>query len=230
MSSEGEHKAAAPEVNPAAAAAQPHPLERQSSDKGLEPDREVDLRKAHARIRYGGLSSQAPASGHSIKKHYFDSADKKVDGVLQSGDGIHKKPAGKTHILLVEDVAISQRVARVALSRARYKVDLATDGETAVEKFKKTAYTVVLMDIHLPKMNGVEATSLIRAFEKETGRYPAVIFALSGSIEPQDMEAYKSVGMNGCIAKGNVLADAVREALTEYDKDPEKFVVRVNLQ
>lgn len=206
-------------------------LERQSSDKGLEPEQDVDLRKAHAKIKYGGLSAQS--SGHSIKKHpYFDSTDKKVEGVLASGDGSGpaKKPSGKTHILLVEDVAISQRVARVALSRARYKVDLATDGETAVEKFKKTPYTVVLMDIHLPKMNGVEATEKIRAFEKEAGRYPAVVFALSGSIEPADMEAYKSVGMNGCIAKGNVLADAVREALAQHEKDPEKFVVRVDLK
>ena len=54
--------------------------------------------------------------------------------------------------LLVEDVRVSQRIAQQALTRAHYKVDVASDGETSVEKFKQHMETlrIVLMDINLP--------------------------------------------------------------------------------
>ncbi len=128
-------------------------------------------------------------------------------------------------MLLVEDVRVSQRVASMALSRARYRVDVAMDGVDAVAKFKTGNYDVVLMDIQMPGMDGVEATRLIRQWEAEMKIPRSIIFGLTGSVEDADLVRYRSVQMDGCIAKGNVLVSAVKEALTALEEDPHKFVL-----
>ena len=78
--------------------------------------------------------------------------------------------AKRPDLLLVEDVRVSQRIGEAALRRAHYKVALASDGQAAVDSFKmyQDSLEVVLMDIHMPGMNGIEATELIRQFEAET--------------------------------------------------------------
>lgn len=178
--------------------------------------------------KFGRLAANAPNVTVSGRK-YFDSADRKIDGVL-TADKPPSSPkrfdkSGKPSVLLVEDVKVSQRVARAALSKARYRVDLATDGNNAVEKFQKEHYEVILMDIQLPKMNGIDATIKIREIEKEEKRPPTVIFGLTGSVTDDALKTYEAAGMNGCIAKGNVLTEAVKDALEQHEADPTKFVV-----
>jgi hypothetical protein len=89
--------------------------------------------------------------------------------------------AKRPDLLLVEDVRVSQRIGEAALRRAHYKVTLASDGQAAVDSFKmyQDSLEVVLMDIHMPGMNGIEATELIRQFEAET-----VILTLVGLFFP----------------------------------------------
>jgi CheY-like chemotaxis protein len=128
-------------------------------------------------------------------------------------------------VLLVEDVRVSQRIARVALARARFRVDVAENGEEAVDKFQKGKFDVILMDIQLPKMNGIEATIKIREIEKKESRSPVIIFGLTGSLSESDLAAYRAAGMQGCIGKGSVLESAVPEALDEYEKKPNEFVI-----
>jgi len=129
--------------------------------------------------------------------------------------------------LLVEDVRVSQRIAQMALKRAKHTVDVAASGEEAVEKFKShsSSLQLVLMDIMLPKMNGCEATKLIRAFEKETGMKPTTILGLTGNVSDEDLKRYKEADMNGCIAKGELLAVAVKDALEVLQQTPDRFVV-----
>lgn len=148
-----------------------------------------------------------------------------------SPHGLHQSnpKSGRTNVLLVEDVRVSQKVAQVALQKHRYKVDVANDGQDAVDRYQGGEYHIILMDINLPKMNGVDATIKIRDIEQKENRPKALIFGLTGSLSQEDLGKYKQVGMNGCIAKGNVLADALKEALDEHEKHPDQFVVsRVN--
>jgi CheY-like chemotaxis protein len=106
--------------------------------------------------------------------------------------------------LLVEDVRVSQRIASAALTRAHYKVDVASDGETAIEKYKQHAQTlkVVLMDIHLPGISGIEATQRIRQYEQSIGiSPPCLVYGLTGNVESDNLRLYQSAGMNGCITQ-----------------------------
>jgi len=129
-----------------------------------------------------------------------------------------------TDILLVEDVKISQRIATVALSKARYKVDVASSGAEAVSKYQQNPTRVVLMDIQLtPEMNGIVATRKIRDWEQETKRPPALIFGLTGSVEEDNLKEYQKAGMNGCIIKGKLLVSAVTEAIHKTAQNPNEF-------
>jgi len=80
---------------------------------------------------------------------------------------------------------------------------------------KKKEYDLILMDVKLPTMNGVEATKAIRAHEGELKRKSAVIFGLTGSTDEEDLKAYELAGMDGCIEKGCVLTQAIGYALSK---------------
>lgn len=127
--------------------------------------------------------------------------------------------------LLVDDVKVTQRVTSVALHQAGFACDLADDGEAAVELTKKMPYHVILMDVQLPKLDGVEATKLIRSFERENpNRIPSIIFGLTGSCKEEDLDRYNDAGMDGCIEKGCIVSRAMHEALAMKKENPDEFI------
>jgi CheY-like chemotaxis protein len=65
-------------------------------------------------------------------------------------------------ILLVDDNPVNLKVASIMLKRLGHQTDLATNGIEAIEAFEDQSYDIVLMDIQMPKMNGLEATKIIR--------------------------------------------------------------------
>lgn len=126
--------------------------------------------------------------------------------------------------LLVEDNSVSVKVVQLSLRNQKLNVTTVCDGESAVEKFKKDSFKLVLMDIQLPKMNGVEATRLIRQFEQETRREPCLIFAVTGNCKPEELATYKEAGLNGCIAKGKLLVQSLRTACIAMIQNKAEFV------
>ena len=82
-------------------------------------------------------------------------------------------------ILLVEDYPTNQQVAMRHLSAAGYQVDVAENGEQAVEAFKHKTYNLILMDIQMPVLDGYEATREIRNWEKK-------LKAQSSKLKPKD--------------------------------------------
>jgi CheY-like chemotaxis protein len=103
-------------------------------------------------------------------------------------------------ILLVEDNNVNQRLASHLLALQGYEVVLANDGRQAVARTEREAFDLVLMDVQMPEMDGLEATACIRAREKGgTRRLPIVAmtaFAMKG-----DRERCLAAGMDGYIAK-----------------------------
>ncbi len=105
-------------------------------------------------------------------------------------------------ILLVEDNLINQKVALFNLKKLGHKVDLAENGKIAVEKYKQNSYDLILMDVLMPVMDGVEATHKIREFEKEKSvDTPIQIIAMTASALKGERERLIGEGMNDYISK-----------------------------
>lgn len=105
-------------------------------------------------------------------------------------------------VLLAEDNGINQRIASLIFTRMGMQFDVASNGKDAVELVKKKNYDIILMDIKMPVMNGLDATREIRAFEKESGvDVPAYIVALTASEVLESRKVCTEAGMDEFMEK-----------------------------
>lgn len=102
-------------------------------------------------------------------------------------------------ILLVEDNPINQKVAVAVLKKEGYRVDAVENGFLAVEAAGQNNYDLILMDVQMPEMDGVEATRLIR--EKEGGKRRSVIIAMTANVMSEDKDRCLEAGMDDYISK-----------------------------
>ena len=107
--------------------------------------------------------------------------------------------AGGLRVLLVEDAEANQELVTTILRSVGIEVDVAVNGAEAIEAVKTNAYDLVLMDVHMPVMGGVEATRLIRDHGGHLAALP--IIALSANVLPEQVEAYRKAGMNAHLGK-----------------------------
>lgn len=111
-----------------------------------------------------------------------------------------EKDTGHT-ILLAEDDAINQIYLQDLLESKGYSVDVASNGTEAVNLFKSFEYSVILMDIQMPTMNGLEAVSIIRKIESEENRPGTPVIALTAYALTGDREKIIQAGMDDYITK-----------------------------
>lgn len=108
----------------------------------------------------------------------------------------------KLKILLVEDNILNQRVVTFSLKKFQHEVIIANNGLEAVEMFSSDVFDVILMDIMMPVMDGIEATVRIREIEKSKSvSKPTPIIALTANTMDNDREKCISYGMNEFLAK-----------------------------
>jgi CheY-like chemotaxis protein len=100
-------------------------------------------------------------------------------------------------ILLAEDNLINQKLAMKVLSKLGFTPDLANNGREAVEMLKLKPYTVILMDMLMPEMDGLEATYHIR----QHSEYQPIIIAMTANALPEDRDACMKAGMDDYITK-----------------------------
>jgi signal transduction histidine kinase len=105
----------------------------------------------------------------------------------------------KLSILVAEDSETSQLVARHILESLGHNVTIAPDGKQALAAVQAADYDLVLMDGHMPHMNGLDATRAIRALGGKYARLP--IFGLSANVLATDREKAEAAGMNGYLTK-----------------------------
>ena len=114
-----------------------------------------------------------------------------------------KSELKKISILLVEDDFINQKVAITSLERDGYhNIDIAGNGKLAVVKAANKSFDIILMDIRMPVMDGIEATERIREAEQQNpGRKPSIIVAFTAYAVEGDRERFLEAGMDDYIAK-----------------------------
>lgn len=138
-------------------------------------------------------------------------------GSGQQAGGRHPRPAGSPapknmRILLAEDNTVNQKVALLQLSRLGYKADTVADGSEALEALKQIPYDIILMDCHMPVMDGYEATRRIRLWEQANAgrgnlRPPVHIVAMTANALDGDRDECLAAGMNDYITKPTQLED-----------------------
>ncbi len=108
----------------------------------------------------------------------------------------------KKKILIAEDNLINQKIAMLMLRKYDQIIDLAENGDIAVEKFKSDNYDLVLMDLHMPELDGFEATRKIREIEEAENRKVKVkIYAMTASSVNDERDNCLEAGMDGYLSK-----------------------------
>jgi CheY-like chemotaxis protein len=104
------------------------------------------------------------------------------------------------HVLLAEDNRVNQKIATRLLEKRGHRVVLAGTGEEALAALAQRSFDLVLMDVHMPGMDGLEATKAIREKEKSTGLHQPII-AMTALAMKGDRERCTAAGMDGYLSK-----------------------------
>ena len=102
--------------------------------------------------------------------------------------------------MLAEDNELNREVAKEFLALRGYSVVAVTNGAEAVEHAKKERFDCVLMDVQMPVMDGLEATALIREFEKTDGSHIPIIAMTAHAIKGEQQQ-FLSMGMDDYVTK-----------------------------
>ena len=117
-----------------------------------------------------------------------------------SGKETVEKPHEQINILVAEDNVVNQRLVKELLSRKNYQVTIVENGLKIFDVLESTRFDAILMDIQMPIMDGLEATSIIREIEKGTGKHIPIIGITAYAVKA-DKEKCVSAGMDDYMSK-----------------------------
>jgi two-component system sensor histidine kinase/response regulator len=148
----------------------------------LKPVRKVELREAIAKLL--GAKEQIPSSTMITR-----------DSLKEERD-----PGQSLDILLAEDNIVNQKLAVRLLEKRGHKVMVAGNGREALAALDQRPYDLVLMDVQMPELGGIEATIMLREKEKLTGSHQFIV-AMTALVMKNDRERCLAAGMDGYLAK-----------------------------
>jgi len=138
--------------------------------------------------------------------------------VVQSDEpqrGVAAPCGPKLKILLAEDGLANQVVARGLLQAVGHEVVIAADGRETIERWAAEPFDVILMDMHMPELDGIEATREIRRIEQQQGRTMIPIIAVTAAAMSEDTRMCLEAGMNAFLAKP-LQASVLYKALADF--------------
>lgn len=150
----------------------------------------------------------------------IDTADKTTTPAYLNGYDGRKKP----RMLIAEDEPVVKQILGRMLEAANYETDFAENGREAVEKWKKGSYDLVLMDVQMPLMDGLEATATIRMIEKDHGGHVPIV-AMTAHALKEDQQRCVDAGMDAYVSKPidfskalEVIGKALREGTRAHEQ------------
>jgi signal transduction histidine kinase/CheY-like chemotaxis protein len=160
-------------------------------------------------------STEGKGSAFTIHLDFSVSKKTSLAEVIPSSSNREKNLTG-TRLLMIEDNVLNQIVAKRLLNRWKAEIDIASNGKEAFHLLRQQAYDVILMDIHLPEMNGYQITEMIRSGKVEVLNTEVPIIALTADAFPEIREKTRQSGMNDWIVKPfdqNLFYDAIVNCL-----------------
>ncbi|RCW32004.1 response regulator [Marinilabilia salmonicolor] len=118
-------------------------------------------------------------------------------------------------LLLVEDNVLNQKLIFLTLSKYGFKIDVANNGKEALDKLKVKSYDIILMDLMMPVMDGLEATRNIRKRDQETGNRN-IIIGLTANTYDADRDKCLKEGMDEYMSKPFDI-DVFKEIIAQFD-------------
>jgi len=175
------------------------------------------ISKRLAEIMGGTMNAESEGPGKGSTFSFTIRAPAVITAALQAA----KSPAGMAidpqmaqhhplRILLVEDNLVNQKLALRLLQRMGYRADVAGNGIEAIESVDRQTYDVLLMDVQMPEMDGLEATRRITA-KHPRGQRPRIV-AMTANAMQGDREECLAAGMDDYVTKP-IRGDALVEAL-----------------
>jgi CheY-like chemotaxis protein len=119
-------------------------------------------------------------------------------------------------VLLAEDNPVNQTLAMRILERLGHKVQVVKNGKEAIGRAQEEEFDLILMDVQMPEMDGLEATTAIRAAEAGTGKHVPIV-AMTAHVMKGDREKCLSAGMDGYLSKPIRIAE-LKQAMSEVEK------------
>ena len=136
-------------------------------------------------------------------------------------------------VLVAEDNAVNQRLAKLNLEGWGHAVVVANDGQEAVDRYKEREFDIVLMDLQMPQLSGFEASSSIRKIEKIRGTKRTPILALSANVLKGVRDECEKSGMDGYVSKPvrqQELVTAMALVITDLFTNPKTETLFINQQ
>lgn len=153
-----------------------------------------------------------PFTSHSLLRALVSEP---VDGEDTDDEESEKKRP--LRVLLAEDNPIGQTVVRLMLEQEACQVTVVSDGGDAAREAIEGDYQLVLMDVQMPTLNGLDATRRVRAWEQEHGRVPVLIVALTALAYETDRKSTLEAGMNSFLTKPVVVSE-LKHLISEIRK------------
>jgi two-component system sensor histidine kinase/response regulator len=148
----------------------------------LKPVRKSELREAIMRVL-------------SINRQSVSARMVTRDSIQADGG-----PRGSLNVLLAEDNPVNQKLAKRLLEKRGHRVTVASNGELALAALEGARFDLVLMDVQMPEMDGLEATAILRKKELVSGEHQAVV-AMTALVMKGDRERCMAAGMDGYLSK-----------------------------
>jgi signal transduction histidine kinase/AmiR/NasT family two-component response regulator len=153
----------------------------------------------------------------------LERGEARLEAAAAEASEIEDSAEGALRLLAAEDNATNQQVLAAVMGSLGIEIDIVADGRAAFEAWRDGAYDLILMDIQMPVMDGIDSARAIRAAELETGRRRTPIVALTANALSHQVQEYLAAGMDGHVAKPIEIAklyDAISRALNEAAQAP----------